>query len=281
MQVLDNGNIVRGLKADDFIVTDEEQPQKIVACDQDSARVALALVLDVSGSMQKYLEVLARNANQALSVLRPGDRVAIIVFATKDLVHQGFSDNLAETVRQLTPAITDHEEEVGTSTKINSAIHDAARFIDRNAGRMNGRSIDPGRRAILIVTDNLGMNYQLPDNTVIQALLRADTTLNGIVVGRDIRPRPYQRGDDPDMTPADVHHLAEETGGDVIRADETPDAFHEMVERIRWRYTLAYHAPGGGNGSFRHIHVDLTADARRRYPNAVIYARSGYYVSNA
>lgn len=281
VQVLDNGNIVRGLKADDFVVTDEDQPQKLVACDQESARVSLVLLLDVSGSMQKYLAVLARNANQALSMLRPADRVAIMVFATTSLVHQGFTDNLAETARQLSSAITAHEEEVGDSTKINAAVMDAAGYIEKNSGRMNGHSIDPGRRAIVIVTDNLGMNHQLPDNTVIQHLLRADATLNGIVVGRDIRPRPYQRGDNPEDTPADIHRLAEETGGDIIRADESPDAFQELVERIRWRYTLAYRAPGGAEGSFRHIHVELSADARRRYPNAVIYARTGYYVTGA
>jgi len=281
VQVLDNGNIVRGLKAEDFVVTDEDQPQKLVACDQDSARVSLVLLLDVSGSMQKYLAVLARNANEALGSLRPADRVAIMVFANTDLVHQDFSDNLAETARELTSAITAHEQEVGEYTKINSAVLSSSNYIEKNAGRLNGHSIDAGRRAILIVTDNLGMNHLLPDNTVIQHLLRADATLNGIVVGRDIRPRPYQRGDTPDDTPADIHRLAEETGGDVIRADESPDAFHEMVERIRWRYTLAYHAPGGADGSFRHIHVELSADARRRYPNAVIYARTGYYVVSA
>jgi len=278
VQVLSDGSIVRGLKAEDFVVTDEDQPQKIVACDQDSARLSLVLLLDISGSMQKYLTVLARNANQALSLLRPADRVAIMVFATTALVHQDFSDNLAETARQLGPAILGHEEEVGDSTKINAAVLDAAHLIDKSSGKMNGHSIDPGRRAILIVTDNLGVNNALPDNTVIQALLRADATLNGIVVGRDIRPRPYQRGENPDDTPADIHHLAEETGGVVMKADESKDDFREMVERIRWRYTLAYHAPGGAEGSFRHIRVELSADARRRYPNAVIYARTGYYV---
>jgi VWFA-related protein len=279
VQVLDNGNIVRGLKAEDFVVTDENQPQKILSCDQESARVSLVLLLDISGSMQKYLEVLARNANEALQELRPSDRVATMVFATTATLHQEFSDNLAETARQLLPAIHDHD--VGTSTKINAAVLEAAHYIDNKAGTMNGHTTDPGRRAILIVTDNLGMNYQSPDNTVIQALLRADATLNGIVVGRDIRPRPYQRGDNPDFTPADIHHLAEESGGDAIRADQSEFAFREMLERIRWRYTLAYHAPGGADGSFRHIHVELTAEARRRFPNAVIYARTGYYVTAA
>jgi len=279
VQVLDNGTIVRGLTAADFVVTDENQPQKILSCDQESARVSLVLLLDVSGSMQKYLEVLARNANEALKELRPGDRVAIMDFATTPKVEQEFSDNLAETARQLLPAISD--ESVGTSTQINAAVLAAAHYIDEHAGAMNGHKMDPGRRAILIVTDNLGVNKGLADNTVIQLLLRSDATLNGIVVGRDIRPRPYQRGDDPDSTPADIHHLAEESGGDVIRADESQFAFREMLERIRWRYTLAYHAPGGNEGSFRHIHVELSADARRRFPNAVIYARTGYYVTSS
>ena len=50
-----------------------------------------------------------------------------------------------------------------------------------------------------------------------------------------------------------------------------------MIERIRSRYMLAYHAPDSTPGTFRHITVTLSPDARKRYPGAEIRTRSGYY----
>jgi VWFA-related protein len=271
-----DGEPIRGLAATDFEVTDEGREREILSCDQANERASLVLLMDVSGSMQKFLETITRNAEEALRVLRPGDRVSIMVYAKTAEVHQEFSDNLAETARQIPLAITAHD--VGYTTNINSAVLVAADLIERRADIMNGHAVDPGRRAILIITDNLGMNRLLPDDVVIRELYRAETSLNAIVVGRAIRPRPPEPGAaNPESTPADVYHLAEETGGDVIRAESSEQAFRTMIERIRFRYTLVYHAPHAVSGMFRRIHVDLTPDARRRYPGAVLHARTGYY----
>jgi VWFA-related protein len=270
------GEPIRGLVASDFQVTDEDHPQQIVSCDQASERASIVLLMDVSGSMQPYLQTITHNAEEALKVLRPGDRVAIMVYAKTAEMDQDFSDNLAETARRIPPAITGHD--VGFTTNINSAVLVATNLIEQRADTMNGHAIDPGRRAILIITDNLGINHLLPDDVVIRELYRAETSLNAIVVGRAIRPGPNSQHD-AESTPADVYHLAEETGGDVIHAESSEEAFRTMIERIRFRYTLAYRAPQAIPGTFRRIHVDLSPDARRRYPEAVLRARTGYYAA--
>jgi len=269
------GEPIRGLDAGDFVLTDEDRAREILSCDQANERASIVLLMDVSESMQNYLQIITRNAQAALRVLRPGDRVAIAVYAKVAEVHQDFSDNLAETARQIPLAITGHD--VGYTTNINSAVLVAADLIEKNSEQMNGHHVDPGRRAILIITDNLATNHLLPDDVVIRELYRAETSLNAIVVGRAIRPSPPAPG--AESTPADVYHLAEETGGDVIRADEPEDALRTMIARIRFRYTLAYRPPVARAGEFRRIHVDLSPDARRRYPSAVLRARTGYYAA--
>jgi hypothetical protein len=40
---------------------------------------------------------------------------------------------------------------------------------------------------------------------------------------------------------------------------------------------LAYHEPSSPPGSFRHVAVALTETARRKYPQAELRARTGYY----
>jgi len=269
VQVLDGKEPVQGLKKEDFVITDEGQPQTISYFAHEKEPLNLLLLLDISGSMTKYIAQMAQTAREALGVLRPMDRVAIMVFSKRAEVHQEFSDNIAESARQIAQAVEDHD--VGAGTLINAAVVSAAQYMSENAG-------PKGRRAILILTDNLSLSYQLTDGQVIRELNKADTVLNGLLVGRAIRPRPAEPGryENKDYTPADVYHLAEATGGEAIRVDQPELTFREMVERIRARYTLTYAEPPSAPGTFRHVRVTLTPDARSRFPNAEVHTREGY-----
>ena len=270
VQVTEGNQLVKDLTKSDFTVTDEGQPQPIVSFAHGDEPVTLILLLDISGSMQKHIDEIAQEARESLDHLRPGDRVAIMVFAKGTAVAQGFSDNLAETARNIGKAVNNWD--VGTSTLINSAVVDAAHYMDKHAG-------PGGRRAILILTDNLSMSYRLTDGQVIRELNKADTVFNAIITGRAIRPRPLEPGkaSNPDFTPANVFELAEQTGGEWVKAEQAGDSFNAMIERIRSRYMLAYHEPGASPGTFRHISVTLDDTARKRYPGAELHSRSGYY----
>jgi len=270
VQVTDGNKLVKDLTKDDFAVSDEGQPQPLVSFAHGDEPVTLILLLDISGSMQKYVDEISREARESLEHLRPGDRVAILVFAKSTAVAQSFSDNLAETARNIGGAVKNWD--VGSTTQINSAVVNAAHYMEKHAG-------PGGRRAILILTDNLSTSYRLTDGQVIRELNKADTVLNAIITGRAIRPEapPPGKPANPDLTPANVYELAEQTGGEWVKAENAGDSFNEMIERIRSRYMLAYHAPESQPGNFRHITVTLGETARKRYPAAELHSRSGYY----
>jgi hypothetical protein len=141
-----------------------------------------------------------------------------------------------------------------------------------------------GRRAILIVTDNEGINYKSPNAEVVRALLGADTVLNAIVMRKGPKP-PVMRQTgytNPDLAPPDVYKFSVQTGGDAVDgAANVGEVFQRMVERIRARYFLQYPGPPAEPGVFRHIRVELSAGARARHPGAVLRAREGYYVSHS
>lgn len=271
VQVTQGDMLVRNLHKEDFIVKDEDVQQKLIGFAHGTDRLSLLVLLDVSGSMRRYLNQIAAVARDAMKFLQPGDRVAIMVFGKRSELHQEFTDNLAESARQFAHAIVEHD--VGAGTAINQAVLDAVQYVDKNAG-------SSGRRAILILTDNLSISYMLPDERVIRGLNEAGTVLDAIVVGRGIRPSPLKPGhyQNPDFTPADVFHLAEETGGEAVKSDHAGAAFKDMVERIRLRYTLTYYPPEAAPGTFRGVTVELTPQARKWYPAAVLHARPGYWV---
>jgi VWFA-related protein len=270
VQVTNNGQVLKGLTKEDFVVSDQGAPQPIVYFGQDPEPMDLLLLLDISGSMRKHIEQMAETAREALRFLSPGDRVAIMTFGVRSNVHLDFNDNHVEVARWLRTAVND-QEIVGYGTAINVTVIDGSRFIDEEK--------NPGRRSILMVTDNLGLNYQANDHMAIGYLLKADAVFNAIVIGRGIRPGPPKPGDNPDFTPADVFKLADATGGEAVKAERAASFFPEMVARIRDRYTIAYRVPTGAQADeFRSIRVDLTPEARQRYPKAEVRARSGYYV---
>jgi VWFA-related protein len=273
VQVGDKARLVSDLTRDDFLVYDEGAPQKLLYFGHDSERLDVLLLLDVSGSMRRYLEQMAANAGEALRELAEGDRVAIMLYGRRTRVEEDFTLDRQRIIRELHDSV--HESAgLGSGTRTNAALLSAAAYMGEHAQPYS-------RRAVLILTDNQSMDYLMPDEKVVEALLGADTVLNSIVVGRGERPKPLKPGQyvNPDFNISDVFEMAGQSGGEAVKTERADTTFQQMMESIRTRYSLAYAAPAGAApGTFRHIRVELSAAARKRYPHAWIRVRSGYTV---
>lgn len=272
VQVVEGSTVVTDLAQDDFTVFDEKQQQKILYFGRDAEPVSLLLLLDVSGSMKKYVDQVASVAREALHYLKPGDKVAVMVFSKESMVRRDFSEDFDAVARDLRNANWD--DRLGSGTAINDALVDASKYMREKAG-------EAGRRSILILTDNLGLNYQSPDDKVIQSLYESDTVLNAMVAGKGDPPAPIRPGHyvNPDFTPPDVFHIADETGGEAVKVARASTTFPEMIERIRTRYSLQYHAPESGPTGFRGIRVELAPQAKMRHPTAEVRVRKGYFLT--
>ena len=142
-----------------------------------------------------------------------------------------------------------------------------------------------GRRAILILTDNLSMSYRLTDGQVIRELDKADTVFNAIVTGHAIRPNPPG----PSMFPnrrarTDARQRVPSCRRDRRRVGEggsrRSQTFSEMIQRIRSPlHAGAITRRSRTPGMFRHISVKLSPDAQKRYPSAEVHSAGhrGYY----
>ena len=263
------GRAIGGLTPNDFQVYDESAPEKIVYFEHESEPLDLLLLLDVSGSMHRSLMELAADAQAALRPLGERDRVAVMLFASSSAVKQPFTRDFGAVADGIQASV--QARDLGSGTAINAAVMAAAGYI--------GSQPATGRRAVLIVTDNLSLNFRLPDDAVIRALYAADTTLDAILMGKQRRPQPPKPGQyfNPDFTPSDVFKLADATGGETIESRRAGASFQQMIERIRLRYRIEYQAPPAVAGQLRRIRVQLGPRAQSRHPGAVIRARAGYY----
>jgi VWFA-related protein len=263
---------VTGLTKEDFVIYDEGVRQPIAYFGRDSEPLDLLLLLDVSGSMRRSLEEMASTAGLALGQLRSTDRVGVMLFARETDLREPFTSDFHRVQEGLREAVS--ERGLGAGTLINGSLIAAAGTLRKEQVR--------GRRAILILTDNQGLNYQTPDEEVLKALYSADAVLNAIVVGNSKEPdrsKAPHRYRNPDFTPSDVFKLAQESGGEAFRSGKVGEAFRELIERIRSRYSIHYPAPAASGRVFRRIAVELVPDTRRRLGDTGVRARSGYYAA--
>lgn len=270
VQVTEAKRAVTGLRQEDFVLREEGVERKAAAFGRESEPLEVALVLDVSGSMGKMLRGMAAAGRQALAQLKPGDKVAVFLFARRSRMAAELSDDLALAERALQEAPM--ERDLGAGTVLNDALLAVAEYFKQQPAFA-------GRRAVIVLTDNGGVHFRSPDEAVVRAYSEVNAVVNGIVPGGSKAPQAARGPDvNPDFTPANVFRIAEETGGEVLTSDDAGGRFRELMERIRLRYSLMVKPAEAAAGTYRKLSVELTEQARKAHPKAEVRARAGYFV---
>ena len=279
-----------GLRAEDFVLREEGRPRDIRNFANEDMPVDVVLLLDVSGSMRSHVERIASAANQALRVLGPDDRVALMVFDRAARLRMPFRNSRSDVERGFESLLED--EDFNGGTDITRALLEAARYSGREGRR-------EARRAIVIVTDDQ-TERDRDEAAVSRALASADTVLSALIAPDAMRHRSIQsnpwpgsgplggplggiilgrRGPGPSISrtrSAGTEEIARRSGGDSM-AVERASALEETLARIRQRYALHFYLGEDARpGEERNIDVQLTADARRRYPDADVRYRRVY-----
>jgi VWFA-related protein len=296
-QVVDRSNRpITGLTAEDFVLLENGKPQDIRNFAREEMPIDILMLLDVSGSMQSHVERVASAAREALNVLGPEDRVAIMVFDRGTRVRLPFQKDR----RQVEVGLSDvlRQESFDGGTDINRGLQDAIAYVSRAARR-------DARRAIVILTDDQserGTDQNAIDrglsnaNIVLSSLIAPDALgtggwsrgggggwpsgggmggpLGGIIFGRR---GPYGGSRYPSPTvgrprtqSAGTAEMSRRSGGDSLRVDDA-GALENTLTRLRQRYAMHFKLPEGVKpGQEGDIEVQLSAEARRRYPDAQV-----------
>ncbi|MFN2454297.1 MAG: VWA domain-containing protein [Pyrinomonadaceae bacterium] len=149
------GRPLGNLRADNFLVYEDNRPQRISNFATTDAPFEVVLLLDTSGSTRADVGLIRRAANLFIDALRPGDRVALLAFNT---AREGEMKGLA-TVEVLAALTSDRAalrkalESLGASsgTPFYDALIEAAEKVFHDAPRQEVR----GRRAVVALTDGV------------------------------------------------------------------------------------------------------------------------------
>ena len=265
------GRIIDNLKREDFRLYEDGVEQQIQSYSRDQLPLAIAIVVDHSGSVSPYIDELRRIATRALQQLKAGDRVALFAFARDvervvDLTTD--RQRIADGISQI---------RAGGSTDIIDAIFDATSYLAKVA--------PDSRRAIILVSDNQPtVQPQASEGDTIRMAMETETVVYSLKTSGD--PIPFGMRLPSILTGmGSVRKVAQESGGEVIDVGGVgmlDSALNGVISRLRLRYALGYyptsHAQGG---AFHTIEVRLVESFGKPGSDYFMHARRGYYATGA
>ncbi|MBI2956154.1 MAG: VWA domain-containing protein [Acidobacteria bacterium] len=261
------GRALDNLTGDDFRLWEDGVEQKIRHFSRDQLPMAVALVIDRSGSVIPYMNELRHAAYETLSQLKPGDQVALFAFDSD--------------VEQLSPLTTNRRHiaeqisdiRAGGGTNILDALYEATHYLASAA--------PDRRRAIILISDNQAtVRGAASQDIVIRQALEREVVIYSVKTPGEAIPWTMRlsgrlRG------LGNVSKIAEDTGGEVIDVREQGSlraALATVVARLKTRYTLGYQSTNhSADGAYRRIEVRLADRFGRAGADYTIHARSGYY----
>jgi Ca-activated chloride channel family protein len=260
------GRLVRDLMARDFEILEGTTPRAITDFRSDIAGVSVAVLFDVSGSMEARLIDAREGATHVLSWLNDGrDEAAIFTFDTELVEIAPFTTGLKALPAAMTSVIPFGQ------TSLRDAIAQAAARVGEREGR---------RRALVVLTDGRDTSSRLTSDEVssIARAIEVPVYIIGIVPSIDnpsedaatpSADKPWQAGS--------LDDLATQTGGLVFKAS-TPGqrslAARQIVEELRHQYLIAFES--SGNPGWHPLLVRTTRDKA-----LTVRARAGYIVGQS
>jgi Ca-activated chloride channel homolog len=257
------GRVVSDLHQADFELLDDGEPRAITGFRAEMAPVSVALLFDVSGSMQvdAKIEKARVAARHVLAWLQPGrDELAVYSFDSSLRQRQPFA------LYQLDAAL--ERSLVGMAPWGMTSLHDAIAATAREvAGRPNAH------RAVIVLTDGVDNNSRLSAAEVSGIASSIDVPIYILAV---VSPLDHVGADtavksERPVPVGDLADLARWTGGESFvtsDAAQTTEAAQRIVDELRHQYLLAFE-PASKPG-WRPLEVK----ARGRH--LVVRARSGY-----
>ncbi|MGH9715203.1 MAG: VWA domain-containing protein [Candidatus Acidiferrales bacterium] len=239
--VLDaNGQPVTDLTKDDFHISENGVPQKIVRFEAQTGRpLDLALMIDTSGSEYMDLKFEAQAAERFIAeVVRPGDSLGFFEF-DQDVTQIGtFTDD----VKQLQSDVRRIEPGEGTS------LYDA---IVLGSKTLEGRP-DYRRRAIVLVTDAGETTSVSHFEDARRAAIASRALLYSVIVRAVKNENGRNTGGEHALIT-----ITDSTGGALYFLDDVrqvPEMFHRIDRELRTQYLIGYYPhPDPPPGSDRHV----------------------------
>jgi Ca-activated chloride channel homolog len=259
-----DGHYIRGLRADDFSITEDGSPQEVSGFAADEAPFAAAILIDTSGSMEFKFGMVRGAAASFLEHIGDDDQVCVYGFNDKIRQYQDFSNE-----RNISDYVWDAKAE--DSTRLYDCMETAADALSKRPER---------RRAELVITDGCdNTSGGTVDSVIKKALKQAVTIYTVDLIDDDFLRGSGSAAETLRRGRVDMVELARQTGGRYVHSpqgDSLEASFDGIVDELRNQYTITYYSTNPRrDGRWRSIAVSI------KRPGVIARTRRGYYAAKS
>jgi VWFA-related protein len=260
------GQIVRDLGQDDFLLLENGRPQKIRYFARESdLPLTLGLMIDTSMSQRRVMDAERAACFHFLdAVLREAkDHVFVMQFDMAVRVPQQLTSSRNELEEALDYVDTPSRRELAMQSGGGTLLYDAV--LKASHDIMSGQK---NRKALIILSDGVDSGSTATTQEAIEAALRADTLIYSILFA-DSRSLFGGRGRKV------LERMAAETGGgffELTKKQSIGDVFALIQDELRSEYNVGFVSDQAVEVSeFRRLQLST------RKPGLVVQARDQYW----
>jgi VWFA-related protein len=252
------GNFIPNIPAGNFLVLEDNVPQKIVRFGPSEAPMTVCMVIEFSNLYQQYwTESWYQTLTAAygfLETLRPEDYVAVVAYDLRPEILSDFSQDKRKAYEAM--------------QRLRIAAYSESNLYDALADTIDRMKEIEGRKAIVLIASGIDTFSKLTFDKTRQIVQTGGTAIYALGLMQALREwydargymGPIQR---LDFLQADnqMRTFAKESGGMSFFPrfyGEFPGIFQQVSSSLRNQYTVAYNPTNQArDGKFRKIQVRL------------------------
>ncbi len=252
---------IRGLTRQHFRVFEGQAEQSIAYFSEEETPLSLAVIFDVSGSMQGKIAQMRATVDAVLKGANAQDEFSLITFADRPQFAAGWRTNAEELQNRLLLA----------------SAHGPTALLDAlAAGLAQMKGARNPRKALLVLSDGGDNHSRASEREVLRSLEETGVQIYAVdSAGPSVfRTRSPEEFTEPDL----LERLCDSAGGRYFQVDgkrELEAAAEQISRELRWQYVIGYVPAGSANdGRFHHVRVQVKP--AEGTPKVTVFWRRGY-----
>jgi VWFA-related protein len=236
-----NNRAIAGLEAKDFEVLENGDPREIISVEPSTAPFNLVLLLDVSGSVENYVNFIRKAARSFVDTVDKNDRVSIITFNEDVKVLSKFTTDKSA----LSSSLDTFDAGGGT------AYYDALAYTIADTLR----PLKGERTAIVILTDGDDNRSFLPFEALVGSIQESGALIyplyvpSGLIaaaaanLNADMDPLRAKYMSLPAKSEGEGERLAKVSGGvyyPITQIGQIQRAYEDIVVQLRTAYNITF-----------------------------------------
>lgn len=239
-----NNRSVAGLNLKDFELTENNVRREIISVEPTTTPFNLVLLLDVSGSVDEYVNFIRKAARNFVETVAPQDRISIVTFNDDIKILSGFT-----TDKRLLSERLDTFDAGGATAYYDSLAYTLADTL---------RPLKGERTAVVILTDGDDNRSFLSFDSLLSSIQESGALIyplyvpSGLIAASEssdpnaqideLRTR-YLQGELTSKAKEEGGKLATASGGvyyPITRLSQIQAAYNDIVAQLRTAYTVRF-----------------------------------------